>query len=151
MTDEQLEALVSAIEGRAAKATAGPWKLCPMGEYFFAADGSMVADHELTGPLGVGPIRMRGVGAEVSGHRPRGSIGYNAAFIAHAREDVPELCKIARAHVELRRNVHAMAVVLARLTEQTPRLTPTAFRDSVHLIAQELGELVGEQEGAAPS
>jgi hypothetical protein len=83
------------IEAAAAKATRGPWKMCPRRVYFLAPDGSPVCD--ITDFETYGPIELRGHGAEVSGNRPAGSMDANADFICGAREWVPQLV----AHVRL--------------------------------------------------
>lgn len=85
MTDAELKAVAEACK----RATPGPWKRCPKGVYILAADGSPVTDIDDFENLG--PIRMRGHGAEVSGNRPAGSQDANAEFICNARTWIPQL------------------------------------------------------------
>lgn len=85
MTDAELKTIADACK----RATPGPWKMCPKRMYFIAADGSPVADIDDFENLG--PIRMRGHGAEASGNRPAGSQDANADFICLARTAMPQL------------------------------------------------------------
>lgn len=75
------------IEARALAATPGPWSVCPMDMYIFGGDGHMVASNCPTEDA----WQVRGFGAEKAGQRPEGSQDANAAFIASAREDIPQL------------------------------------------------------------
>lgn len=89
MTDAELDA----IEARAKAATKGPWKVDEMEMYIHGGDGFMVASNCPTAD----GWQVRGHGAEVSGHRQRGSQDANAAFIAASRSDVEVLVRELRA------------------------------------------------------
>lgn len=94
MTAAELEALAAMY----AAATPGPWSVCPMNEYVFAADGHMVSDqgdHDEDAPAGL-VQRIRGYGAEKSGRRPEGAQDANIALIVAAVNALPKLIESAR-------------------------------------------------------
>lgn len=76
MTDEQIAAMLAEIEQREQAATKGPWKNLPY-EYYWCVDTTDPSQTTLI--------------AELGSHRQD-----DAAFIAHARTDVPALVALAR-------------------------------------------------------
>ena len=74
---------IAEIRARVEAATPGPWAWCPYKMYLLA-DNAMVCD---SGEPEEPGVRMRGAGARLP-------INQNADFIAHARQDIPELITI---------------------------------------------------------
>ena len=71
------------------EATPGPWRFDRVA-YVVASDG-MVLDTHLDKEAADAVLRVRGHGAEASGHRPAGSQVANATFAAAARNALPDL------------------------------------------------------------
>lgn len=117
------EAKLSEIEARARAATPGPWLVCAAED---AAEGLPVAFFG----RGSGPkdVAVRSDGP------PRGTADDDAAFVAHAREDVPAL--VAEVRRLQKANEALVAAFDAALARSHDRITVGGVRAIVPQIGR---------------